>query len=332
MVVEEGQLTMTDSAILSQFADVFRMSSQEVTEKIDVDFNRYYARYFRGEPFDSYVNSAQAVIAETGWTGRVLDVGCGFGVFDICLHASGVSSVTGMDVIPEKVAGATHLVELMGIRSVDFRKASAEQMPFSDREFDGALIKDAVSHLPASTRCYSEVFRVLRPGGSMLIVDDRNSLAPRNRWRTKKLWELTEAGSAEQLARRGLRTNMTELRLRYIRDHFPELSDEASRKLAVETRGFLNSQIAEFVKARESGSKPPERYAQCVNPESGMIQERLINPFGLTAELRAIGFKTKVLPPLDWRAEPNAVRNVARMLWPISTFATAHFQILATRP
>ena len=323
---------MPDSAILSRFAHVFRMSPQEVTEKIDVDFNRYYGRYFKGEPFDAYVNHAQAVIAETGWSGRVLDVGCGFGVFDICLHASGVSSVTGTDVVPEKVAGATRLVELMGIQSVDFREATGEHLPFSEGEFDGVLMKDTVSHLPANTPCYAEAFRVLKRGGSMLIIDDRNSLAPRSVWRAKKLWEVTESGGPEELARRGLRSNLTEQRLRYIREHFPELSDDACRKLAIETRGYLNSQIAEFVKARETGSKPPESYAPCINPENGMIQERLINPFGLARELRAIGFKTKVLPPLDWRAEPNAVRTIARTLWPASTVATAHFQILATRP
>src|ERR1700751_2041340 len=155
---------MTDSAILSQFANVFRMSPQEVTEKIDVDFNRYFGRYFNGEPFDAYVSHARAVIAETGWTGRVLDVGCGFGVFDICLLASGASSVTGTDVVPEKVTGATRLVELMGIRSVDFRQVTGEHLPFSESEFDGVLMKDTVSHLPANTRCYAEAFRVLRPG------------------------------------------------------------------------------------------------------------------------------------------------------------------------
>ena len=323
---------MTNGAILAQFASVFRMSPQEVTETIDVDFNRYFGRYFQGEPFDGYVNGARAVIAETGWSGRVLDVGCGFGVFDICLHATGVSSVTGTDVIPEKVSGASNLVKLMGIQDVNFTQATAERLPFPDGEFDGVLLKDTESHLPANTRCHAEAFRILKRGGSMLIVDDRNNLAPRSWWHVRKLWKLTESGNPQELATRGLKANMTELRQHYIGHHFPEFSDEACKRLAIETRGYLNSQMAEYIAARESGSKPPQRYAQCVNPENGMIQERMINPFRLARELRAIGFKAKVLPPLDWRAEPTTMRSIARSLWPVSVVATAHFQVLATKP
>lgn len=323
---------MAEATILAQFADVFRMSPQEVTERIDHDFNRYYGRYFRGEPFDPYLNEAQTVIDETGWSGSILDVGCGFGVFDICLRASGAQSVTGTDVVPEKVSGASHLVVLMGIQNMHFTVATGDQLPFADASFDGVLMKDTASHLPASTRCYAEVLRVLRPGGSLLIIDDRNILNPRTRWRTKKLWRITDFGGPEQTARLGLKCNLSELRLRYIRDHFPELSDQESHALAMEARGLLNRQIPEFIAARKAGSKPPPRLAECINPENGMIQERLLNPFRLAKELRAIGFETKVLPPLDWRSKPSPLRSLGRTLWPIPVVSTAHFQILATRP
>jgi ubiquinone/menaquinone biosynthesis C-methylase UbiE len=323
---------MPNNNILAQFANVFQMPSQEIAEKIAPDFNRYYRRYLAGESFDPYLSNAEAVITETGWDGDVLDVGCGFGVFDICLHASGARSVTGTDLIPEKIIGATRLAELMGIQNVKFTLASAEQLPFSDSVFDGVLIKDTASHLPASTCCYAEVFRVLKPGGSLLIIDDRNSLNPLTRWHTKRIWKISEFGGPEQVARLGLKSSLSELRLQYIREHFPELSDQACRTLAIETRGLLNGQIAEFVAARDSGSKPPQQYAQCINPENAMIQERLLNPFHFSKQLRAIGFETKVLPPLGWRTKSNLFGNLGRMIWPISATSTAYFQILAARP
>jgi ubiquinone/menaquinone biosynthesis C-methylase UbiE len=322
---------MPDNTILALLENVFRMSPQEVGERIHSDFYRYYSYYFAGEPFDPYVRDAQAVIAETGWEGKILDVGCGFGVFDICLHASGVKSVVGADVVEEKTLGATRLAELLGLHNLKFTVASAERLPFPDAVFDGVLIKDAVSHLPASTCCYSEAFRVLRPGGSLLIIDDRNGLNPLTRWHTKKVWRISEFGDRKQISQIGLKDNLSELRRRYIRDHFSDLSDRDCRKLAVETRGLLNSQIAEFVAARGKGSKPPEQYAQCVNPENAMIQERLSNPFGLSKQLKTIGFETKVLPPPGWRAESSLLPSLGRMLWPISAVSTAYFQILATR-
>lgn len=322
---------MAESAILAQFAEVFRMSPKQVTERIDHDFNRYYGRFFRGEPFGPYLNEAQTVIAETGWNGSVLDVGCGFGVFDICLRASGVQSVSGTDVVPEKITGASRLIELMGIENMQFTVATGEQLPFPDASFDGVLMKDTASHLPAKTHCYAEILRVLRPGGSLLIIDDRNILNPRTRWRTQRLWRITDFGSPEETARLGLKNNLTEVRLRYIREHFPKLSDQESQTLAVETRGLLNSQIAEFIAARQAGAKPPQKLAECINPENGMIQERLLNPFHLARELDAMGFQTKVLPPLDWRAESNPLRSLGRLLWPVPVISTAHFQILAAR-
>lgn len=323
---------MSDSAILAQFAEIFRMSSQEVAEKIDPDFKRYFRPYFAGRPFDIYLNDTERVISETKWNGAILDVGCGFGVFDLCLRASGVQSVVGTDVVLEKIQGASRLANLMGIHNVEFMVASAEQLPFSSAVFDGVLLKDTASHLPASTLCYSEAFRVLKPGGSLLIIDDRNSLNPLTRWHTKKLWKVSEFGKAEQVARIGLKCNLSELRLRYIRVHFPELSDQACRSLATETRGLLNSQIRDFIASRDKISKPPRQYAQCINPENGMIQERLLNPFRLSNELKAIGFKTKVLSPSCWHKKAKLLADLGRMLGSISVLLDSHFQILAVRP
>ena len=58
-------------------------------------------------------------------------------------------------------------------RDVDFRVAPIEELPFADGEFDAALSSFMIHHLPddLKVRGLTEVRRVLKPGGRIVLVD-----------------------------------------------------------------------------------------------------------------------------------------------------------------
>lgn len=104
----------------------------------------------------------------------VLDVGCGTGSLALMAkEAVGAEgSVCGIDAAGEMVSWAQQKARRADIE-VDFRRASAQALPFPDASFDVVLSTLMLHHLPkkARTQLATEARRVLRPGGRVLVVD-----------------------------------------------------------------------------------------------------------------------------------------------------------------
>ncbi len=110
---------------------------------------------------------------------RVLDVGCGTGVLTR-LAASAVGSaghVIGIDPSAKMIAIAKQNALTEGSRA-EFRLAVIEALPFDDNSFDCVLSSAMLHHLPPDLKDKGllEVWRVLKPGGRLVLVDvDRPS-------------------------------------------------------------------------------------------------------------------------------------------------------------
>jgi cyclopropane fatty-acyl-phospholipid synthase-like methyltransferase len=104
----------------------------------------------------------------------VLDVGCGTGTLAIAakrrVGASG--TVYGVDASPEMLSRAEKKARKAGVE-VLFKNSLAEALPFPDGKFDVVLSSVMFHHLPQKPRrqCASEIRRVMKPGGRVLVVD-----------------------------------------------------------------------------------------------------------------------------------------------------------------
>ena len=80
-------------------------------------------------------------------------------------------SVIGIDMTPEMVAKAQASVAEMGIDHVSFVEAAAEALPFEDARFDVVISNGVIDLIPDKEAVFSEILRVLRPGGRVQIAD-----------------------------------------------------------------------------------------------------------------------------------------------------------------
>ncbi len=103
----------------------------------------------------------------------VLDIGCGAGVDSlVAAHLVGPQGrVVGVDVTEEMLILARANLDLTGLGNVSFKFASAEALPFPDREFD-VVISNGVFNLTVDKeQALRETHRVLKPGGRLMLAD-----------------------------------------------------------------------------------------------------------------------------------------------------------------
>jgi 2-polyprenyl-3-methyl-5-hydroxy-6-metoxy-1,4-benzoquinol methylase len=103
----------------------------------------------------------------------VLDIGCGSGVDTIFAAKMAGSSgkVVGIDFMPEMLQRAKENLTLANLDNVTYEEASSDKLSFPDENFDVVISNGVFNLVPDKAKALSEVFRVLKPGGRLMIAD-----------------------------------------------------------------------------------------------------------------------------------------------------------------
>jgi ubiquinone/menaquinone biosynthesis C-methylase UbiE len=104
---------------------------------------------------------------------QVLDLGCGTGTLAIMAKlAQPSANVTGLDADPDMLKVAKYKSAQMKAQ-VKFDVGFTEKLPYPDESFDRVLSSIMIHHLktPDKIQTAREVYRVLKPGGQLHIVD-----------------------------------------------------------------------------------------------------------------------------------------------------------------
>jgi ubiquinone/menaquinone biosynthesis C-methylase UbiE len=111
--------------------------------------------------------------ANPGTEGQILDVGTGSGVVALAAAArlGGRGSVTGVDLSDGLLRQARRNIAAAGLdQRIKLERADAEALPFAAQTFDAVLCLFALLHFPRPEMALAEMYRVLKPGGKLIIA------------------------------------------------------------------------------------------------------------------------------------------------------------------
>lgn len=103
----------------------------------------------------------------------LLDIGCGRGgdVLKAAALVGEQGKAIGVDLSPAMIKTAATAAEQQGVSNVEFYQGDVEALPFPDGVFDAVISDCAINHALDKKRAYTEIFRVLKPQGIMVVSD-----------------------------------------------------------------------------------------------------------------------------------------------------------------
>jgi len=95
---------------------------------------------------------------------KVLDIGCGFGWFELNAVGRGTRQIAGIEISSEDLKTAKKNVK---DKRVDFKIGGALKLPFKDNYFDTVVAWEVIEHIPKNTeeKMFKEIKRVLKKKG-----------------------------------------------------------------------------------------------------------------------------------------------------------------------
>lgn len=153
-------------------ADVASSSALASAESAEAQYLRTVATH-GGSPVQAYKRLSYQMLGVEPRM-HVLDVGCGTGDDDLPALAALVGEegvVVGIDRDPALVVSATQTIVNHGLANAWVFERDAEHLSFASDEFDRVRADRAVQHMQHPDLALAEMWRVLRPGGVVTIIE-----------------------------------------------------------------------------------------------------------------------------------------------------------------
>lgn len=116
---------------------------------------------------ESWKNAIVSLIQPTGL--RVVDVGCGGGIYSKAWLDLGATEVIGVDSSPTMISAAEE--NCTGLTNVSFHVGDATNTGLPDSSVDVVFERALIHHLSEIRSCLQEAIRILKPGGRLIIQD-----------------------------------------------------------------------------------------------------------------------------------------------------------------
>lgn len=168
---------------------------------------------------------------------QVLDLACGRGKSSFiiqCLHPQ--ATVVGVDLLERHIEVAETLFG--NTRNLSYVAGNAMLLDFPDQSFDRVMCLEAAFHFPDRAQFLRESFRVLRPGGRLVVVDfawstdaDRSHRDDPETRLVRKVWQWDDLSSVSEYRRMAAR-------LGFLVSGCHDWSKQVSRPIQAQLRGL----------------------------------------------------------------------------------------------
>jgi ubiquinone/menaquinone biosynthesis C-methylase UbiE len=254
---------------------------------------------------------------------RVLDAGGGFGINALLMALMGAASVHSLDIHRGMIGTCqAYLARLPFSVPVHPGLGDVAALPYADTSFDIVFSIEAISHYHEVDRFLAESARVLRPGGSLVILDTNNGDNVFVRRKTQAIWTLFEAGPPGRLHGHTVERPFVGKRRDIAESHFPTLRADELDMLARGTSGLWGDELLAALSAYvERGIAPQHIFSgeAPIDPLNGVYIEQLFAPLQLCRAVRNHGLDAHVFPYFG--GARGGVLEVANRMLGIETLA-----------